>query len=746
MRRPRRSLVRLRVREDDVELIRGSEYFDADWYMAQVTDRVITEREAPRDYLARGWREGLSPSEVFDGPWYLSVNADVVDSGLEPLVHFLRFGRAEGREPMPRSKNRRGKDQPVGKYPSSGMPVYLRESRPAAVEDSPARPLHEVFGEWFDPTWYRHQSNAPFGTTAELANHYASIGWRLGYSPSRAFDPTGYLRANPDLKLLGVEPLLHFLLVGRGQGRTALPVAGESGTGSRPSTRYPRSYLRGVEGLTGGLIVVSWRRTDGDRGRAERASLDDGPPGTTQWWLEGAEPWLAKQIVALASQGSAAFMLLSENSVTISADSLRALTAGMTQARVACPVVVELDGRVVSAGVRIMPDGNVVDIGLGWSLDHDLLGAGFPADSGDPLCLLASTEVFAKPESLTALESVRAVVAGALLEDGGTRAHVVPEAVATVRRSQTHDRGHAARSRREREWFRRHLADDDALDPRMARPTDDVLPRGFSRTLVDWRVVPEAEGDLPALVARRLVDALGSRPATRVAVRCLLPDDPRTATVAALEGAGVEVWRSGAASDCGRVVTETLRVWTSDDDTGPATHARWIPLEEATQTNDEEEAHASEVLLWLPPVAKPSTPASADVALILCEDCGPRVRGAVAVALQTPSQSFETPKVVLWSRRPQRTKVLDLGIPEVRGTTRGADVSTFRTVVMWEPECPTCAIAQREATHAGARTVDLDGNAVASPPHSRDLTTVLQERPSDRLTEVKATTSGKAEE
>lgn len=43
----------------------------------------------------------LSSMQRFDANWYLRCNADVAAAGADPLWHFVRFGAAEGRDPLP---------------------------------------------------------------------------------------------------------------------------------------------------------------------------------------------------------------------------------------------------------------------------------------------------------------------------------------------------------------------------------------------------------------------------------------------------------------------------------------------------------------------------------------------------------------------------------------------------------------------------------------------------------------------
>jgi len=72
----------------------------------------------------------------------------------------------------------------------------------------------------FDATWYRTRH----GPTAWPALHYLRHGAAMGCHPGPAFDGDAYRAANPDVDLLGVNPLWHFLSEGRLQGRAIFPV------------------------------------------------------------------------------------------------------------------------------------------------------------------------------------------------------------------------------------------------------------------------------------------------------------------------------------------------------------------------------------------------------------------------------------------------------------------------------------------------------------------------------------------
>ena len=97
--------------------ILGSGLFDADYYRAQVVDAVLTRDAAAALHFHRtGWTRLCDPSPKFSTVDYLSQHVDVAAAGIDPLVHYLHYGRAEGRVVraapiLPRAPTRRAQAQ-----------------------------------------------------------------------------------------------------------------------------------------------------------------------------------------------------------------------------------------------------------------------------------------------------------------------------------------------------------------------------------------------------------------------------------------------------------------------------------------------------------------------------------------------------------------------------------------------------------------------------------------------------------
>lgn len=75
--------------------------FDGDAYLAANPDVAAAvargEFTAWSHYDTVGWMEGRAPSALFDGEAYLAVHGDVAEAGVNPVIHFIAYGAAEGR-------------------------------------------------------------------------------------------------------------------------------------------------------------------------------------------------------------------------------------------------------------------------------------------------------------------------------------------------------------------------------------------------------------------------------------------------------------------------------------------------------------------------------------------------------------------------------------------------------------------------------------------------------------------------
>ncbi len=117
--------------------------FDSGFYVSQLTPETASGIGIPvLHYLAAGVPRTLDPSEGFSTAGYLSLNPDVRSSGLNPLVHYVRYGRAEGRPILP------SRHRPAGLLPTPPVPT---PPLPAVPDGSDAAVLPTPMGEAWRP-------------------------------------------------------------------------------------------------------------------------------------------------------------------------------------------------------------------------------------------------------------------------------------------------------------------------------------------------------------------------------------------------------------------------------------------------------------------------------------------------------------------------------------------------------------------------------------------------------------------
>lgn len=170
----------------DAELLRESDLFDVDFYLKKNPDVRKSGIDPVLHYLREGARDGRDPSKAFSTNAYLRRYSDVAASGVNPLVHYLRTGKLEGRVLNPLEDDVR----------------LVRESG------------------FFDEDYYRH-FKPELPPARDPIRHYLRFGRRDGLDPSEKFSTSGYLRQNPDVAKTSWNPLIHYLRHGRAEGRIA---------------------------------------------------------------------------------------------------------------------------------------------------------------------------------------------------------------------------------------------------------------------------------------------------------------------------------------------------------------------------------------------------------------------------------------------------------------------------------------------------------------------------------------------
>lgn len=193
------------------ELARVQPEFDTDFYLAQFAEHDLLS-DPLSHYMRTGWKDGLDPNPDFSTSGYLHKHLDVADAGMNPLLHYVTFGRDEGRD-----------------VPPSRIAHLIPNAKSADVVDQAQqleRDAAEIADE-IDFAFYCAISNRAFETPHGAARHYLQIGWEQGLDPTPHFSTRAYLSHYPDISDASIPPFLHYVRAGRAEGRLAQDGAAE---------------------------------------------------------------------------------------------------------------------------------------------------------------------------------------------------------------------------------------------------------------------------------------------------------------------------------------------------------------------------------------------------------------------------------------------------------------------------------------------------------------------------------------
>ena len=170
--------------------------FDAEFYLHCNPD-VADEACDPFDhYMDYGWREGRNPSRAFATGWYVEQNPDIESAGINPFVHWVLHGRDEGR-PGCSLEDAQGFDELDTDWDR------VNPDQLAAIAED------------FDAEFYLRQYPYVAGLGVDPAVHYLLVGWAKHYDPAPEFSTGYYMARCGDIARSGMNPFVHWCLYGR---------------------------------------------------------------------------------------------------------------------------------------------------------------------------------------------------------------------------------------------------------------------------------------------------------------------------------------------------------------------------------------------------------------------------------------------------------------------------------------------------------------------------------------------------
>lgn len=88
----------------DIDLVLSNNAFDENFYTTTYAEDLENSILTPLEhYLSIGWKRGFDPSPDFSTTNYIDRYQDVSRARVNPLVHYLKYGKIEGRKPQKRT-------------------------------------------------------------------------------------------------------------------------------------------------------------------------------------------------------------------------------------------------------------------------------------------------------------------------------------------------------------------------------------------------------------------------------------------------------------------------------------------------------------------------------------------------------------------------------------------------------------------------------------------------------------------
>lgn len=184
-----------------ISLVRASEFFDETWYLQQYPDVRMAGMDAAEHYVKYGWKEGRNPGPAFDTMSYISSQPGGKGEGICPLVQLIKEGGAPVR-------------------PAVSLLESMRRGQINRINEDAVELIRK--SAYFDAEWYAEQYEVSGDAVEHFSEHADSC------NPSPLFDSQAYLEEYPDVKEVKMNPLAHYEIYGKHEGRYAFPVDAEA--------------------------------------------------------------------------------------------------------------------------------------------------------------------------------------------------------------------------------------------------------------------------------------------------------------------------------------------------------------------------------------------------------------------------------------------------------------------------------------------------------------------------------------
>ncbi len=180
-------------------LIRG------DWYRHHNHDVAISGRDPVEHYLSVGLTENRNPNPLFNSLWYLE-NHDVPD-GTPALLHYLENGRSDRTRPHVAFNIEFYEQWMDAEDERTHLEHYLTDGWHRGYDPHPL----------FSTGWFVEHADRSFSAEWTPFEDFIARPHLETGDPGPFFLASAYYRARPDVRLAGVNSLIHYETNGRAE-------------------------------------------------------------------------------------------------------------------------------------------------------------------------------------------------------------------------------------------------------------------------------------------------------------------------------------------------------------------------------------------------------------------------------------------------------------------------------------------------------------------------------------------------
>lgn len=199
--------------DQEYKKIKNSGLFDEKYYLSNYPDVKLAGVNPIIHYIKVGAKEKRNPSLLFNTTFYVETYSDIAASQMNPLTHYIVHGIKEGR-----LINEDGINH-----------LSIREVK---------------ISKLFDESYYKNRYKNVISGKFDPITHYLIIGSKKGYNPSPTFDTDYYLRAYPEVSESKLNPFIHYIRKGK----------------ARKAKTYERKYFITLASMIGseGKYLDEW--------------------------------------------------------------------------------------------------------------------------------------------------------------------------------------------------------------------------------------------------------------------------------------------------------------------------------------------------------------------------------------------------------------------------------------------------------------------------------------------------------